>query len=91
MYIRRVHGPSMEPFLKDGNLIVLRSHSAKRKVNVGDIVMAHVNGREVIKRISTVEQGKIYLLGDNKTQSTDSRQFGSVGREQIIAVFWFKL
>lgn len=91
MYIRRVYGPSMEPYLKEGNVIVLRKHSAKRKVNVGNIVMARIEGKEVIKRISAIDNGQIYLLGDNKTQSTDSRQFGSVDCEQIIAVYLFKL
>ena len=32
----------------------------------------------------TVEPGHYYVLGDNRMHSTDSRAYGTVGREQII-------
>lgn len=81
--LRRVHGESMSPTIKHGEIIL-----AKRNVNqlrVGQVVIANVDNRQVIKRISKIKHGELFLEGDNKEGSTDSREYGFVSRSNIYA------
>lgn len=63
----------MHPTLKNGQ-IVLFTHS--RDYKQGDIVIAFVDGKEVIKRIKDYQDGQVFLVGDNESASTDSRVYG---------------
>jgi SOS-response transcriptional repressor LexA len=80
MKIRRIVGTSMEPTYYEKQLVVFWP---AKKYKSGDIVMASVEGREVIKRISATSTDSVYLLGDNAEQSTDSRNHGSVPLIQL--------
>jgi len=51
------------------------------KVKVEDIVVVKSG---IIKRIQKIIDNKIYLVGDNKDQSTDSRHFGPIDLDQVI-------
>lgn len=53
---------------------------------VGDVVIAKHHRIELIKRVSELEGGKVFLLGDNAEASTDSRQFGWLPVKAIVAV-----
>ena len=87
--IRQVQGDSMLPVLHDGQLVVGR---ATNELKPGDVVIASHNGLEKIKRIERQQGDLIYLLGDNASASTDSRNFGWVQAKTIIAkVVWPKL
>lgn len=70
--IRRVVGESMEPALVAGQIVV----AWRKKPKVGDIVVAKVSGREVIKRVTKSDTKRLYLLGENIAKSTDSREYG---------------
>lgn len=87
IFFRRVVGDSMSPTLRDGQIII--AHTL-RKFRAGQVVIAFVDGKEVVKRIDRVESnGQLYLLGDNEIHSTDSRSFGSVVDSKIEGtVFW---
>lgn len=77
---------SMYPTLKNGQIILAL---AVREFREGQVVVAFQNGREVIKRIESIEDGKIFLLGDNTNASTDSRHNGSITDDKIEGiVFW---
>ena len=86
----KVNGNSMWPTLRDGdivrfekidtkliepNLIVLFKHPFKKNFNL-------------IKRISSVEDGEVFLVGDNPdpSASEDSHNFGRINIKDIIAV-----
>ena len=79
-YPRRVVGTSMSPTLRDNQIVIVR---LTRNFKVGDIVVAYVSGRDVIKRITQIKDGKVYLEGDNSKQSTDSRTYGWLSDQYI--------
>ena len=79
----------MAPRLPSGALVVARPVDGRTPLRVGDVVVARRPDRpelEIIKRIAAIDAGgAIFLAGDNPAASTDSRQFGAVAREQIVA------
>jgi nickel-type superoxide dismutase maturation protease len=84
--VRRVNGDSMLPALHDGQIVVGRQ---TRELTTGDVVIVSHDGMEKIKRIEKHEGDLIYLLGDNASASTDSRNFGWLPAKSIIAkVVW---
>lgn len=86
IFVRSVVGDSMLPTLRDGQVVFCHSI---RKFRKGQVVVAFMNGREVIKRITSLENGRVFLEGDNKEKSTDSRKHGSVVDSNIEGVvFW---
>jgi phage repressor protein C with HTH and peptisase S24 domain len=70
----------MEPSFAEGDVAVF---VGQKKYLKGDVVLANINGREVIKRIATIDGSTAYLLGDNTVHSTDSREYGAVSLEYI--------
>ena len=79
----------MAPRLPSGALVVARRIDRMTLLRVGEVVVARRPDRpelEIIKRIQAIDgNGAIFLVGDNPSSSTDSRQFGAVTREQIVA------
>ncbi len=79
----------MAPTLLAGQLVVGRYTSA---LCPGDVVIVSHNGLEKVKRIERQQGDLLYLLGDNPAGSTDSRNFGWVQGDSIVAkVIWPKL
>ena len=73
-----VSGLSMAPELQPGDRLVIWRTTA---VRTGDVVAApdpRDPERTVLKRAAVVGQDGVLLLGDNPSQSTDSRHFGRV-------------
>lgn len=86
IFVRRVVGDSMYPTLKEGQAVWCHEF---RQFKVGQVVIAFIDGREVVKRIASIENGRIFLVGDNEEKSTDSRHYGSVTDTKIEGtVFW---
>ncbi|QQS19789.1 S26 family signal peptidase [Candidatus Saccharibacteria bacterium] len=84
--IRRVVGKSMWPVLDPEQVVIA---VRKRQYEPEDVVVISHRGREKIKRIHKVEGGKYDVRGDNLSQSTDSRHFGPVAKEDILGkVVW---
>lgn len=78
----------MLPTLKSGQDILVWCWFNSYKV--GDIVVVKKNDKEIVKRIRQMSSDRgIFVQGDNEKESTDSRSFGSVKKEQIIGkVIW---
>jgi len=72
----------MLPALKPGQMVLARQKDPKE----GDVVIAKLLGREVIKRVKNVSQDGFYLIGDNPDASSDSRDYGAIKAEDIVAV-----
>lgn len=81
----------MEPYLLDGDFVVVSILPFLIvKPKAGDIVVIK-RERCIIKRISKIKGEKIFVEGDNKKESTDSRSFGWIDRKNIIGKVIFKL
>lgn len=76
-----VSGYSMLPILKPGQDVLVWCWFIKPKV--GAIVAVKVNGKDMVKRIQKVEGRRIFVTGDNKKMSTDSRSFGWIDKKDI--------
>jgi nickel-type superoxide dismutase maturation protease len=80
----RVVGPSMEPAVRNGQWWVVRKGA---KLRQGDVVLVQHPKRSdlsVVKRLSHREGDGWWVLGDNPSESDDSREFGVVADELIL-------
>lgn len=73
----------MTPSLRSGSLVLFTSLKNPRE---GDIVVAMLAGVEVVKRVASIKNDKLYLTGDNAQSSVDSREYGPVNRGAISGV-----
>lgn len=89
----RIEGNSMLPLLHSDEQVLIRRSSDR--LRVGDVVLArHPRKPELVlaKRIESITpEGEFVLRGDNVSASTDSREFGSVGRDSILGVVTSRL
>ena len=81
--VRKIHGHSMMPVLPPGTH--LWATGWFKNLKPGDIVMFLHDGKEKIKRIDDIRDGELYVLGDHSEASKDSRQFGWIKQETVIA------
>lgn len=80
-----VAGESMAPALRPGDrLLVLRSRRPPRPGQVVALRDPRQRRRVLVKRVASVDTGRITVLGDNAGQSTDSRDFGPVQAEALL-------
>ncbi len=72
----------MYPSLKNGQDVLSVNWFVNPKV--GDIVVIKYQGQELVKRIKKVEGKQVFVEGDNIQESTDSRHFGPINKNQIL-------
>ena len=83
---RNVNGRSMEPTLDDGDQVFVRTCQT---ASVGDIVLCRHPYRtdtELIKRVRSIGDEGLVLVGDNPVNSTDSSSFGDVPWVHLIGI-----
>lgn len=77
----------MSPKLEPGRLII--ATNMFRSIRAGEVYVFMHDGREKIKRVERFADGKIFFIGDNLSHSSDSRHFGWVAKENVLAkVIW---
>ncbi|KGG16273.1 Signal peptidase I [Prochlorococcus sp. MIT 0602] len=80
----------MTPTLKEGDLIIYKPFKYSEDILLEGllVVLEHPlkTGVLIVKRIYKIDSGKLEILGDNKSSSTDSRQFGQIRKEQIQGI-----
>ena len=90
-----VAGSSMEPAFRPGDyLLIDRRPAARRSPPDGAVVLARdprAPDRILLKRVGWAEpDGRLWLLGDNRADSTDSRTFGPIAPTVIIGRVMFR-
>lgn len=76
-----VKGSSMRPTLKEGDRVLLLK---TKKVKKNNVIVFSMPERECIKRVTAVNSNRLFVEGDNKSESTDSTSYGEIKREQVI-------
>lgn len=72
----------MSPALKPGDKVLTINWFINPKME--DIVVAKVKGKEIIKRVAKLKRDQLFLKGDNKKESTDSRTYGWINKSAIL-------
>ena len=86
-FVKRVIGLPGDRIYASGGDVYVNSRKIDAKYathSTKDFDLKELSGRE------TVPEGKIFVLGDNREHSTDSRNFGFVEEEQIKGKVIFK-
>lgn len=88
LLIRRIAGTSMLPTFRANQIVIASGWPAH--VGKNDVIIFKHGGLEKIKRIHDLhEQKGMYVLGDNPAESTDSRSFGWIDFDEVVAkVIW---
>jgi phage repressor protein C with HTH and peptisase S24 domain len=87
LVVRRVIGNSMVPTLRPGQFVVATNLFTKPTID--DVVVVKHDRVDKIKRIKDIQQGKIFLVGDNTVHSIDSRSFGWLPQNYVVGrVIW---
>jgi nickel-type superoxide dismutase maturation protease len=84
-----VSGDSMSPLLDDGDHLVCRRLRSGSAVSVGDVVVVEQPDRLgflLVKRAVRRVPGGWWVEGDNAAASDDSRTFGAVPDDQVLAL-----
>lgn len=77
----------MLPKFEDGKIVIASGWF--RALNPHDVIIIKHDGREKIKRVQHVDTDKLYVVGDNPAESSDSRQFGWVDSNCVLGkVLW---
>ena len=91
-----VRGDSMSPNYNDGDWLLFRLLPAKSKANelVGKVVLIQrrsnlgedfLQVKRVTKVHNDINETEIWVEGDNKEKSTDSRSWGALDSSEVIA------
>lgn len=79
-----VRGTSMAPTLEPGDRLVVVRVPKLRPGQVVALRDPRRPDRLLVKRVAGLEGDRVVVWGDNPAESTDSREFGPVGRASVL-------
>jgi phage repressor protein C with HTH and peptisase S24 domain len=74
-FLRRVTGDSMNPTLENNQLILC---SQDRNFKAGQVVVAFVKNKEVVKRIAKIENSYVLLEVDDKKHAHNGKYYAKI-------------
>lgn len=77
-----IKGDSMSPEIPEQSIVIFQRIG--NEYQVGDVVIAKLKDTKIIKRIDSIEEGQVFLKGDNQSVSIDSYTFGTVSEDVIV-------
>ncbi len=89
-----ISGESMFPYLKEGDIVFFKKYKKNRSIlkNRQVVIFNHpLKNKKLIKRIKSVNQNNIEVIGDYIECSEDSNKFGLINKEKIIGIVTSKL
>jgi signal peptidase I len=89
-----VYGDSMLPTLKAGDIVFFKKYKKNKSIlkNRQIVIFNHpIKNKNLIKRINSVNQNYVEVIGDNIEFSEDSNKFGLINNEKIIGIVTSKL
>jgi len=89
-----VNGDSMLPTLKAGDIVFFKKYKKNKSIlkNRQIVIFNHpFKNKNQIKRINSVNQNNVEVIGDNIEFSEDSNKFGLINNEKIIGIVTSKL
>lgn len=87
----KIKGNSMNPTFREGNVVLVNRFSYfLGRPKIGDLIILK-RRQYIIKRIKKIEDDKYFVVGDNRKESTDSREFGWVSKKEIVGKVFFKI
>jgi len=91
-FVYQISGNSMAPaFLNGEKVLVFVWAYIMFKPRINDVVICKFHKNKLIKRIQRIDQNEIFVIGDNKKESTDSRSFGYLSTKNILGKVIFKI
>jgi type IV secretory pathway protease TraF len=86
----RVIGPSMEPALRNGQVWC----ASRGRVRPGRLIVFLEPGRPsllTVKRVVSPHPNGWWVEGDNRDASRDSRHYGPVANDDVVALLRFRV
>ena len=83
-----VRGLSMVPNLGYGDELLIRYGT---KISVGDVVVFRRAGQNDIKRVESISDEGVFVVGDNLMASLDSRAYGLIRHDQVLGKALFRI
>ncbi|UQA97774.1 nickel-type superoxide dismutase maturation protease [Streptomyces halobius] len=89
--VAEVYNPSMVPTLRPGDQLVVQYGATVRPGDV--VVLRHPFRQEllIVKRVVERRDGGWWVRGDNPYVEHDSREFGAIPDELVIARAWLRV
>jgi len=83
-----VRGLSMVPNLGYGDELLIRYGAS---IAVGDVIVFRRSGQNDIKRVESISDDGIFVVGDNAMASLDSRTYGLIRHDQVLGKALFRV